>query len=56
MNRVPIVPAAAALVAALARWVAFPSGTLPKPTLPNPHGIVVNGTYHELFPSMYLTP
>jgi peptide/nickel transport system substrate-binding protein len=39
-----------------APWVPFLNRTLPKYTSPNLHGLVFNGTYYELFPSMYLTP
>lgn len=38
-----------------APWVPFLNRTLPKFTSPKLHGLVFNGTYYELFPSMYLT-
>ena len=44
-----------AMMAIDAPWVPFLNRTLPKFTSPKLHGLVFNGTYYELFPSMYLT-
>ena len=44
-----------ALMATDAPWVPFLNRTLPKFTSPNLHGLVFNGTYYELFPSMYVS-
>ena len=37
-----------------APWVPFMNRTLPKYVSPHLQGLVFNGTYYELFPSMYL--
>ena len=38
-----------------APWVPFLNRTLPKFVSARLHGLVFNGTYYELFPSMWLS-
>jgi len=38
-----------------APWVPFLNRTLPKYVSPKLHGLVFNGTYYEMFPSMWLS-
>jgi peptide/nickel transport system substrate-binding protein len=39
----------------VAPWVPFLNRTLPKFVSPRLHGLVFNGTYYEMFPSMWLS-
>jgi peptide/nickel transport system substrate-binding protein len=62
-RRMPIGPARDARWAALdkafmrqAPWVPFMNRTLPKYVSAKLHGLVFNGTYYEMFPSMWLSP